>query len=375
MIRLAVDATSVGSRITGLERYARETTHVITANCQQRDIEMDVLLAKGEEWLEPSASVRIHRSSFSSKLITEQLWVPWVLRRLRPDAAFFPAFPPSPLLALTNIRVVKTVHDAVLWQQSDTISWKARLYFRPLETFWISRYSRIHTVSEPAAGDLRKQFPEISPNLVISGNGVDESRFGVRQPTSTTRDALSALGVTKPYILAVGTVEPRKNFPFLVEIFKELVRRGANVELVIAGRAGWGQLQLEQAVNQSGVCDRIHVLGGVDDSTLSALYREAQLLAMPSLQEGFGLPIVEAMASGIPVVASDIPALSAVAGNAALLLPVGDNDRWVEGIEDLVHDPAQRAHLVESGRARSAEFSWEAVGERILDDLLQLVGV
>jgi glycosyltransferase involved in cell wall biosynthesis len=369
MIRLLVDATSATDRISGLERYTREIVTALSSVVSKRGFLLVVLLPSGASWIRQTPAVQLHRSRFSSRIATEQLWIPWIIRRLNPSIAFFPAFPPSPLVFWSGVPIVKTVHDVVLWRHSKTISWKARAYFRPQETYGIHRYQRIHTVSAASGADISALFPRIASRVVISGNGVDLEHFAAEPAPSRVEATLSRLGLPRRYILAVGTIEPRKNYPFLAGVTQSLIERGDEINLVLAGRPGWGRNQLVDTIERLGLGERVHFAGPVDDDDLHCLYRGALLLAMPSVQEGFGLPIIEAMAAGTPVVASDLPSLKEVAGHAGVLLEVGDHERWVSGMERLIHDEALRKHLIKLGRERAEKFSWPSVATRILDDL------
>jgi glycosyltransferase involved in cell wall biosynthesis len=163
---------------------------------------------------------------------------------------------------------------------------------------------------------------------------------------------LRSAGVRAPFLLFVGTREPRKGVETLLSAHRAARAEAPDLELVVAGPAGWGAA----VTGASGV----HVLGRVDDDTLDALYRRALLCALPSRYEGFGLPALEAMAHGCPVVISNIPPLVEVVGDAGVLVPVGDVDAWTEAITRLIVDDPRRAELAVQGRARAASFTWSA---------------
>ena len=165
------------------------------------------------------------------------------------------------------------------------------------------------------------------------------------------RLALHRLGVRPPFVLFVGTLEPRKGVVDLVAAHRLVRRRHPDLALVLAGPPGWGA-----APDLSG--PGVIAVGPAHDDDLHALYRAAVALALPSRYEGFGLPVLEAMARGCPVVASDAASLVEVAGGAADLVPVGDVDALAGALDHLAADPDHRRIQAIAGRARSASFSW-----------------
>jgi glycosyltransferase involved in cell wall biosynthesis len=166
-----------------------------------------------------------------------------------------------------------------------------------------------------------------------------------------------ALGIEGPFLLSAATLEPRKNLVRLVQAYALAAdrARGEWPRLVIAGRLGW---KWRDILDASATTRGVHVTGYVDDETLVSLYRRAVAFAYPSLDEGFGLPVLEAMACGCPVLTSDVPVLREVAGGAADLIDPLDVASIAAGLEVLVTDDARRASLVERGFARAAQFSW-----------------
>jgi len=177
-------------------------------------------------------------------------------------------------------------------------------------------------------------------------------------PTPTARHdddvdaAVHAAGIETPFVLFVGTVEPRKGLDTLIDGHRLVRATHPDLNLVVAGPSGWG----DEITGASGV----HLLGHVDDDTLDALYRRAALCALPSRYEGFGLPALEAMSRGAPVIVSDIPPLVEVTGDAAVRVSVDDVNAWAAAIKDLLDDATRRSDLGAQGRGRAGSFTWEA---------------
>jgi glycosyltransferase involved in cell wall biosynthesis len=263
----------------------------------------------------------------------------------------FPAFSP-PLLVKTARRVVVTVHDATYWRYPATLSTGARWYYKPsLEAqLHCKRIDGVLTDSESAAGDLRQTGKF---HMWITG-----VPLGVDDPfrSSESRPASHGDDPADRYILTVGTREPRKNLQTLVTAYATLAREDVTApRFLIVGRAGWGgHLDIPRDVR-----DRIQFVEAVTDEQLASYYSGCSLFAIPSRYEGFGLPLLEALACGAPCVAADIPVFHEVAGYAALYASPDDIDAWVHAIQQLLEDPPLCAALSKSGIRRAATFTWQ----------------
>jgi glycosyltransferase involved in cell wall biosynthesis len=171
----------------------------------------------------------------------------------------------------------------------------------------------------------------------------------------------------RPYVLGLGTVEPRKDFPGLVRAFDAVAADHPDVDLVIAGPRGWGEGALEAAIDQADHRARVHRLGWVDPDRRTALLRHASVFAYPSISEGCGLPPLEAMAVGVPVVATAVGAVAEVTGDAARLVRVGDGAQLAATLSAVLDDEAERSRLIAAGRARAAAFTWEKCARGLHD--------
>jgi glycosyltransferase involved in cell wall biosynthesis len=161
----------------------------------------------------------------------------------------------------------------------------------------------------------------------------------------------------RPYALFVGTLEPRKNVPLLLEAFA-LVRRQLDVQLLVVGGRGWLDEPIFAAHARSGLGDAVRFLGNLGQDDLAALYSHAGAFVLPSLYEGFGLPVLEAMACGAPVICSNAGPLPEVAGDAAVLLSPLEPAEWAEAIVSVLTDPQVAVALRQKGFERAAAFSW-----------------
>ena len=202
--------------------------------------------------------------------------------------------------------------------------------------------------------------------ITVLLSGVNERFFSEISSSvlMTTRNRYS-LG-DFPYIFTVGTVQPRKNYVRLIQSLAQLRAKGLDIHLVIAGGKGWLDNPIYAAIAETHMENFVHFIGFAADEDLPALYKNAVCLAFPSLYEGFGLPILEAMACGVPVLTSNISSLPEVAGDAAIMVDPYDLDTITNGLERLVLDTDLRASLIQKGLARAREFTWEKSARQLL---------
>jgi glycosyltransferase involved in cell wall biosynthesis len=238
--------------------------------------------------------------------------------------------------------LVATVHDLAFHRHPDAYPSAGRRYHERAARLVAAEAARILVPSEATARDLTSLYGVERGRITVTPLGVEPPAEPDR---AGARRLLRDLGVDGPFLLAVGTLEPRKNLPRLLAAFGELAGELPSHRLVVAGPVGWGP-----ALRPGGDPARVRLAGPVADATLHALYEAADGLAYPSLYEGFGLPVLEAMAHGTPVLTSDRSSLPEVAGDAALLVDPLDVGAIAKG----------RARLAAAGRARAAGFTWRA---------------
>jgi glycosyltransferase involved in cell wall biosynthesis len=302
--------------------------------------------------LEVGGGLLESRGTFRKRLVTARqdfIWYPWLGRRRAIAAGADVYHCPTPRAPLTRgkLSLVVTVHDLVSVRFPETMSRWSRLYERTTLHRVLSAADLVVVPSQDTANDLNSLMAVARNRVRVVWNGVQEVFFG---------PAAAAPDLTQPYVLFVGTPEPRKNLPRLIEAMRMLRARGFPHRLVIAGAGGWGGVQLNNAA--------VEVLGRVSDARLHSLYAHAGCLALPSLHEGFGLPAVEAMAAGTPVVASTGGALPEVTGSAAVLVDPYDSNAIALGIERAINE---RDTLVPAGRAQANQFRWSQTAAKMAD--------
>lgn len=245
--------------------------------------------------------------------------------------------------------LVATVHDVVPWTHPETLTPRGVRWHRAA----VARLSRIADAvvvpTQAVADDLARLFP-FGDRIQVIGHGVTPLPV-----PADARDRRDRLGLPDRYVLSVGTLEPRKGLDVLLAAMAGL----GETDLVVVGPPGWGGLDLTaEAVRVGMRPGRLHLTGRLADSDLASVYAGAAVLAVPSRAEGFGLPVLEGMAAGIPVVHSDIPVLAEVAGGAGVTFPVGDASALAETLAGVLSDEAAADRLSAAGRRRAAAFSW-----------------
>ena len=256
--------------------------------------------------------------------------------------------PERPLRA----REVLSVHDLTFMRMADSHSQRARRAQTRVVYTAARRCDAFLCPSEASAQDCAEHLGVGEERTFVVPHGVDRHFFSI-----PARDAERS---RPPYLLALGTIEPRKNVPRIVAAFNRIAERHPGLELVIAGRWGWLYEDVEQAVRASPVRARIKLPGFVPERQLGPLLRDAEMLLYPSLMEGFGLPILEGMAAGRPVLTSDREPLRSVAGGAARLVDPEDVESIADGMQQLLCDEELRSDLIRRGREHARRFSWEA---------------
>jgi glycosyltransferase involved in cell wall biosynthesis len=257
----------------------------------------------------------------------------------------------------SSCRMVYTLHDVLPLIRPDLYSpFAVREYaaaFRRAER----SADRIIVLSLAARTDVLKAAPRLERKLALIPHGVDGETFRADLPPEAVDRALAALGLKRPYVLFTGAIQPRKNVDRLVQAF---IRMAGDVPhtLVLAGPVGWRGKEILARIEASPGRTRVRYLGFVPAPWLPALYRGADLYVFPSYAEGFGLTLLEAMASGVPVVTSTISAMPEVAGDAALLVHPDDIDGLARSMRRGLEDRELRRTLIDRGLERARRYTW-----------------
>jgi glycosyltransferase involved in cell wall biosynthesis len=259
-----------------------------------------------------------------------------------------------------RLPLVATVHDVAFRHFPEAYPASGRHFHERATRIAVADAARVLVPSAATGRDLAELYGLEPERVTVTPLGVEPPSDPDPEPTGRL---LERLGVRGPFVLAVGTLEPRKNLARLVAAFAEAAADLPDHHLVVVGPSGWGRALSEAPAGPprgGGVPARVVLAGGVDDVVLQGLYAAADGLAYPSLYEGFGLPVLEAMARGLPVLTSDRSSLPEVAGGAALLVDPTDVPAIAKGLIELLSNHALRQRLAADGRRRAAALPWRA---------------
>ena len=363
VVRVSLDATAVPARPAGAGRYVIE---LCAALSRRDDVAVTVVSRAGDEarWRPRSAGTDgLGRAPGPRplRLAWEQLRLPELLGRLSVDVHHGPHYTMPGRAALPR---VVTVHDLSLVEHPGWHQLAKVLFFRRAIRVAAEQADAIVAVSSATAERLHAIFSPRGMVHVIP-HGVDHARFRPLDPDDADggvldRAALRRIGAVPPYVAFVGTLEPRKDVPTLVRAFDRLAAAVPGLTLVLAGGRGWGTRAVEGAVKAAIHGGRVRLAGYISEEQKAALLRGAAAVAYPSLEEGFGLPALEAMACGAPLVTTKGSAMEEVTGDGAFLIPPGDPAALAEALEAAILGGPE----VDRRRARALEtaarYTWDA---------------
>jgi glycosyltransferase involved in cell wall biosynthesis len=371
--RIGIDVTSALTQGGGIGRYTRELIAALAS--ADTGYEYHFFAAKPPPQLPvPDPVPSTPQTHFHAAPLNERwlyrLWyrlrlplpVQWATGRL--DLFHSPDFVLPPVRA--GIPTLLTVHDLSFLHYPQTFPEKLVAYLQKVVPWSVERATHVLADSQATKDDLLQMWQVPAAKVTVLYSGV-HGRF---QPV-TAHQHLAAmrrkyhLGAA-PYILAVGTVQPRKNYQMLIQAFAPIAAQYPH-QLVFCGGKGWLYAEVLAEVARQGLDGRVHFIGFVDDDDLPSLYSDAALFVFPSLYEGFGLPILEAMACGVPVISSAASSLPEVVGPAGRLLSPHDARKWTATMLSLLADPQKRSHMVGAGFQQARRFTWQRSAKQLLE--------
>lgn len=301
----------------------------------------------------PNIKIEVINLPRPLRLIWEQLILPFRARSY--DVLHSPVYV-TPVLKFT--RYVVTELDMTVFTQPEKYSLIKKFYFQLMIPFSVRRSDKILAISNSAAGDVMRILKVPRTKVVTTPLGVRDSLVRVSAQEELSRVS-QKYHLPDKFILFLGVLEPRKNVDGLVRAFAKISEQ-IDQHLVIAGSAGFGWKNdgIFQLVREAGLEDRIHFIGTVDEADKAGLYSRADVFTYPSFYEGFGIPVVEAMKCGVPVITSKGSSLEEIAGNGAVLIDPNDTNDIAKAILKILTDSALRGTLIKNGLENAGQFNW-----------------
>ncbi|MGH7904890.1 MAG: glycosyltransferase family 4 protein [Candidatus Dormibacteraceae bacterium] len=357
-MRIGIDLTACWRARVGMVTVSLELARAIIAQAPG-----EVVVLASRERPEGIGEAETILTTHRHEVVVKAAWMAAVESDAGLDAILYPYWPSPPFRRRGAPPATIFVHDLAFQVRAGEVPWQQRVYLGRVLPRALAGAAAVITPSETTRRDLLSLFSP--PGLADRVEVVPEG------PTSLPAAGDLPAGLEPGFLLAVGTVEPRKNYPRLVEAYRILKADGPAPALVVAGRPGWAYGDALRLLREE---PGVALLGHVDDATLAALLRDAVALAFPSLYEGFGLPLLDAMAAGLPAVIGDAGSLPELAAGAAVLVDARDPAAIAAGLRRLLQEPALRRQLSERGRLRARDFSWDRAAATVLEVVRRTAG-
>lgn len=360
-MRFAVDAHAIGRHLTGNEVYVRSLLNGFASLDRKSEFITYLSVNEAAAWVPRRFAIR-HVSGNPFIRLGWQL--SRQLRRDQPQLIHVQYTAP----VACPVPIVVTVHDVSFLEYPDYFPRSRSLQLRWTVRRTIRNATKILTGSEFSRAAIAKAYNLDSDRIVVVSNAAARG-FRPLQRESVLADVRSRFRVAGPFVLSVGDLQPRKNQIGLIKAFARLIRAHPQLrhDLVLAGKHTWFAPRVLEAAKESGAGDRIHFAGFVTDEELLRLYNACDCFVFPSFYEGFGLPVLEAMACGRAVACSNASALPEVADGAGLLFDPHSPGEIARAMYDLLIDPELRLRMERLGLQRSTHFSWQKAAQKTLE--------
>lgn len=356
-MRIAIDTQTTLGQKSGFGFYVKNLVEAL----QKVDAKDEYFLVRPQTEKDFSAPQR---------LFWDQITFPKKANKAKVDLLHQPCFS-APLFY--KGKVVVTCHDLISIFFPKNLPLVSRLFYSKWMPFSYRRADMIIAISENTKQDLMAllKIPESKIRVIHSAASRDFQPIKSKQTLARVQKKYRT---GKNYLLHVGTLEPRKNLPFLVRAYALAVREGVDANLVITGKKGWYYEGLFRLVDELNLNDKVIFTGYVAEYDIPTLYSGAKIFVFPSIYEGFGLPPLEAMACGTPVISSNTSSLPEVIDEAGILLPPKDERLWAKNIVKVLKDKGLARTLSEYGIRQAKKFSWEQTARKTIEVYKEVVG-
>lgn len=354
-MRICIDLTSLADNFSGIERFALSITKELVKNQEHhwillfknsvhkdfQDCKVEKIVIKGK-----------------NKLFFNQVKLAWKLLHIKADRFFFPAFP-APFFFFSK-NAYNTIHDLSCWDCPESNKIYMIWYFKIM--YWKASLcnKKIITVSEFSKGRICKILNVRPENVTVVYNGISE-RFNESELSVDEKKCVEKkYNLPNRYVLCLSTLEPRKNLRVLLDAYASLFEEGLTEEIVLAGRKGWKMDDFLKGYSEDFL-KHVHFTGFVDEEDLPAIYKLAKLFVFPSLYEGFGIPPLEALACGTPVISSDAASMPEILGKSVLYFKNNDVNELKQAILDIDYDSLKKQEVVTPAN----KYSWRKEANKI----------
>jgi glycosyltransferase involved in cell wall biosynthesis len=368
-MRFSVDAHAIGCHLTGNEVYIRNLLKEFARLDQDSEIVAYISKPRAPEYIPERFETRWVSENPYKRLAWD---LPKHLNQDRPDLLHVQYTGPL----RTSVPFVVTIHDVSYLELPEYFTPFRAAQLRLTVKRTVDRAAKILTPSEFSKSAIVRHYGIEDERVVVVPNAVS-GRFRSLDRDLARKAVEKRLGVKGPFVLTIGDLQPRKNHLGLLRAFETVMRDNPKLKhrLVFVGKETWYSKKLHRAVAASAVADRVHFAGFVDDADLVNFYGACELFVYPSFYEGFGLPILEAMACGRAVACSNTTAMPEVADSAGLLFDPSDTEEMARAMSDILLNPELRTRLERLGQKHAASFSWQKAAAKTLNVYYEVAGV
>ncbi len=364
-MHIGIDAHAIGARQGGNETYIKNLIPALAEIDQKNQYTLYFSVAQAAHaWRERFANFTVRLLPPPTPLVRVPLSLALELRRYPVDVLHVQYTAPP----FCRAPVVTMIHDLAFEHLPETFTRRGKTQLRLTVRHTARRAAHILTVSEYSRQDIIQTYKLAPEKISVTHNGFEAQFSPMPQTTDEAAVIKNKFGITQDFLLAVGSLQPRKNLVRLLRAYVKLREQHKDFQqqLVLVGRQLWLYQEILREIRQQNFAQDVIVTGYVDNEDLPALYRSATTLVYPSLFEGFGLPPLEAMACGTPVITSNNSSLPEVVGDAALLVDAHDEQAIANAIFRLVNDKNLQAKLRVAGFAQAQRFTWRQAAEKTL---------
>lgn len=363
--KIAVDARPLNYPLTGIGRYTAEMLRdLVTSKEHEWHLFFTKSAAADYEFLNrENVFIHLLGNSKLTDFFKINFFCYRKIKKLGIDVFWTPRHH-LPILLPSNVKTVLTIHDLVWVHFPKTMTRLGYLQERVLMRYSVSRSSKIISVSNATKSDLKENFGLVDCDISVIYPGVSDFFFKSQPSTKFEKK----IKIPDTYILFVGTLQPRKNLGRLLNAYSRLtLNQGYTPPLLIAGSEGWGDNSVEALINELNLSECVFLYTNPSDDLLLQLYHNALFLVMPSLYEGFGLPILEAFASGIPVLTSMLSSMPEVGGEGACYIDPYDTESILKGMDKILSNKSYRLTLKKNALKIAMLYRWEDSAKNMLN--------